>query len=36
MKKIGSIFIFVLVFALAIPQTTYANMAGPKEEDIGS
>jgi hypothetical protein len=36
MKKISLIFAFVLVFALSIPQVAYANMAAPKEADIGS
>ena len=36
MKKISLIFAFVLIFALSIPQVAYANMAAPKEADIGS
>lgn len=36
MKKISLIFLFVLVFALYIPQVAYANMAAPKEADISS
>lgn len=36
MKKISLIFTFVLIFALSIPQVTYANMAAPKNADIGS
>lgn len=36
MKKISLIFAFVLVFALSIPQVAYANMAAPKNADIGS
>lgn len=36
MKKISLIFVFVLIFALSIPQVAYANMAAPKEADIGS
>ena len=36
MKKINLIFAFVLVFALSIPQVAYANMAAPKNADIGS
>lgn len=36
MKKISLIFTFVLVFTLSIPQVAYANMAAPKEADIGS
>lgn len=36
MKKINLIFALVLVFALSIPQVAYANMAAPKEADIGS
>lgn len=36
MKKISLIFAFVLLFALSIPQVAYANMAAPKNADIGS
>jgi hypothetical protein len=36
MKKINLIFAFVLFFALSFPQVAYANMAAPKEADIGS
>ncbi len=36
MKKISLIYAFALVFALSIPQVAYANMAAPKEADIGS
>lgn len=36
MKKFGLIFAFALVFTLSIPQVAYANMAAPKEADIGS
>lgn len=36
MKRINLIFAFILVFALSIPQVAYANMAAPKEADIGS
>lgn len=36
MKKFGLIFAFALVFTLSIPQIAYANMAAPKEADIGS
>lgn len=36
MKKISLIFAFVLVFALSILQVAHANMAAPKEADIGS
>jgi len=36
MKKISLIFAFVLVFALSVSQAAYANMAAPKEADIGS
>ena len=36
MKKASLIFAFVLVFALSIPQVAYANMAAPREADIGS
>lgn len=36
MKKTILIFAFVLVFASSFPQVAYANMAAPKEADIGS
>jgi len=36
MKKISLFFMFVLVLALSFPQIAYANMAAPKESDIGS
>jgi hypothetical protein len=36
MKKVSLIFAFVLIFALSIPQVAFANMAAPKEADIGS
>ena len=36
MKKISLVFAFVLIIALSIPQVAYANMAAPKEADIGS
>ena len=36
MRKVSVIFAFVLIFALSIPQVAYANMAAPKEADIGS
>lgn len=36
MKKSGLIVAFVLIVALFIPQVAYANMAAPKEADIGS
>lgn len=36
MKKISLIFTFILVFALSFPKVTYANMAAPKDADIGS
>lgn len=36
MKKTGLILGFVIVFALSIPKVVYANMAAPKDADIGS
>lgn len=36
MKKVILTFAFVLIFALLVPQTVYANMAAPREADIGS
>lgn len=36
MKRISFTFAFILVLALSIPQVVYANMAAPKEADIGS
>lgn len=36
MKKISLIFAFTLVLAFSLPQIAYANMAAPKESDIGS
>lgn len=36
MKKKNLIFVFILVLALTFLQIAYANMAAPKESDIGS
>lgn len=36
MKKVCVIFALVLILALSFPQVVYANMAAPKEADIGS
>jgi len=36
MKNMSLIFAFVLVLTLSLPQMTYANMAAPKQSDIGS
>jgi len=36
MKKTGLILALVFVFVLSVPQIAYANMAAPKEADIGS
>lgn len=36
MKKSSSIFVFVLVVVMSIFQIAYANMAAPKNEDVGS
>lgn len=36
MKKTSLIFALILVLVLSLPQITYANMAAPKESDIGS
>ena len=36
MRKISSIFACFFVFALTVPQIAYANMAAPKNADIGS
>lgn len=36
MKKVSIIFAFILLFAMSLPQVSYANMAAPKEADIGS
>ncbi|MEG0751111.1 MAG: hypothetical protein RR998_05905 [Oscillospiraceae bacterium] len=36
MKKFRFILVLVLVFAFSIPQMVCANMAAPKEADVGS
>ncbi|MEG2139133.1 MAG: hypothetical protein RRY64_10805, partial [Oscillospiraceae bacterium] len=36
MKKLSLVFALVLVFAMSIPQFAHANMAAPKEADVGS
>ncbi|MEF9866449.1 MAG: hypothetical protein RR814_08480, partial [Oscillospiraceae bacterium] len=36
MKKFRFIPVLVLVFAFSMPQVAYANMAAPKDADIGS
>lgn len=36
MKKVSIIFVLALIFVLSVPPVSYANMAAPKEADIGS